>query len=227
MGCAFSSPLSKKKLRYLTVGSGGRNDGDAVSLCRERKHLVKKAVKQRQAFADAHFKYIHSLSAVASAIAVFVARYSSPPSQYFITFDSSNSTATPQSHSLIQGSTATSEEVEVEEEERENGVCDHFYDDVEEECKWDFFNLLDEKKVKEERELKRVIRKEEEHGNGKGNGRELLEALKDLEDHFLRAYDSGIEVSKMLEVDKVPSYPTVQDIKGCFFIPFLNNNVIF
>lgn len=30
-------------------------------------------------------------------------------------------------------------------------------------------------------------------------GRELLEALKDFEDHFIRAYDSGKDVSRMLE----------------------------
>lgn len=55
MGCAISSPLSKKRLRYLTSGGGGGgrgNDRDAVWLCSERKRLVKKAVKQRQSFAD-------------------------------------------------------------------------------------------------------------------------------------------------------------------------------
>ncbi|CAI9769791.1 unnamed protein product [Fraxinus pennsylvanica] len=32
---------------------------------------------------------------------------------------------------------------------------------------------------------------------------ELLEALKDTEDHFVRAYDSGKDVSKMLECNRV------------------------
>ncbi|CAN0845794.1 Protein ALTERED PHOSPHATE STARVATION RESPONSE 1 [Linum grandiflorum] len=34
-------------------------------------------------------------------------------------------------------------------------------------------------------------------------GRELLDALKDIEDHFVKAYDSGKDVSKMLEANKV------------------------
>lgn len=202
MGCAISFPLSKKRLRYLTSGGGG-NDGDAVWLCRERKRLVKKAVKQRQAFADAHFKYIQSLSGVAAAVSLFVARYSSPPSQFFIT-----ASATSMESAEVEEDDEVVGEKE-KEEERENGVCDHFYDDFEGECKWDFFNLLDEKKVyKKERECKGELKEEE-----KGNERELLEALKDLVDYFMRAYDSGMVVSRMLEVDKVSAHPTFQDIR--------------
>ena len=49
------------------------------------------------------------------------------------------------------------------------------------------------------------------------DGRELLEALKDVEDHFIRAYDSGLEVSRMLEVNKVPMLSGLEEIKGWFF----------
>ncbi|KAK1432605.1 hypothetical protein QVD17_09502 [Tagetes erecta] len=35
------------------------------------------------------------------------------------------------------------------------------------------------------------------------NGRELLEALKDVEDYFLKAYDCGLELSKLLEFNNV------------------------
>ncbi|BAT84370.1 hypothetical protein VIGAN_04171900 [Vigna angularis var. angularis] len=34
-------------------------------------------------------------------------------------------------------------------------------------------------------------------------GRELFEALKDIEDHFLTAYNSGNEVTRMLEANKI------------------------
>lgn len=48
-------------------------------------------------------------------------------------------------------------------------------------------------------------------------GRELLEALKDIEDHFIRAYDSGKEVSRMLECNRVPLQSNLEEIKGGFF----------
>ncbi|XP_047163668.1 uncharacterized protein LOC124833276 [Vigna umbellata] len=34
-------------------------------------------------------------------------------------------------------------------------------------------------------------------------GRELFEALKDIEDHFFRDYNSGKEVTRMLEANKI------------------------
>lgn len=45
-------------------------------------------------------------------------------------------------------------------------------------------------------------------------GRELLEALKDIEDHFIRAYDSGKDVSRMLEVNRVQLHSNLEEIKG-------------
>ncbi|KAJ6310887.1 hypothetical protein OIU76_015578 [Salix suchowensis] len=58
-------------------------------------------------------------------------------------------------------------------------------------------------------------------GEGKGltvidtpeRGRELLEALKDIEDHFIRAYDSGKEVSRMLEANRVFLQSGLEEIK--------------
>ena len=52
------------------------------------------------------------------------------------------------------------------------------------------------------------------------DGRELLEALKDVEDHFIRAYDSGLEVSRMLETNRVPVLSGLEEIKGWFFSLF-------
>ena len=48
-------------------------------------------------------------------------------------------------------------------------------------------------------------------------GRELLEVLKDIEDYFLRAFESGKEVSKMLEGNSVHLQSNIEEIKGSFF----------
>ncbi|WJX21545.1 hypothetical protein P8452_10965 [Trifolium repens] len=44
-------------------------------------------------------------------------------------------------------------------------------------------------------------------------GRELLEALKDIEDHFIRAYESGKNVTKMLEANRIPLHSSLEEIK--------------
>ncbi|KAI3842802.1 hypothetical protein MKW92_030983 [Papaver armeniacum] len=44
-------------------------------------------------------------------------------------------------------------------------------------------------------------------------GRELLEALRDVADHFIRAYDNGKDVSKMLEVNRVHLQSGLDEIK--------------
>ncbi|CAH1423418.1 unnamed protein product [Lactuca virosa] len=45
------------------------------------------------------------------------------------------------------------------------------------------------------------------------SGRELLEALKDIEDYFIRIYDSGKGVSKMLESNRIQSQSGLEEIK--------------
>ncbi|XP_042062499.1 protein ALTERED PHOSPHATE STARVATION RESPONSE 1-like [Salvia splendens] len=44
-------------------------------------------------------------------------------------------------------------------------------------------------------------------------GRELLEALNDIEDHFIVAYDSGKDVSRMLECNRVHLQSNIDEIK--------------
>ncbi|PON89940.1 hypothetical protein TorRG33x02_142260 [Trema orientale] len=44
-------------------------------------------------------------------------------------------------------------------------------------------------------------------------GRELLEALKDIEDYFIKAYDSGKDVSRMLEANMVQMQSGLEEIK--------------
>ncbi|KGN61947.1 protein ALTERED PHOSPHATE STARVATION RESPONSE 1 [Cucumis sativus] len=44
-------------------------------------------------------------------------------------------------------------------------------------------------------------------------GRELLEALQDVEDYFIRAYDSGVDISRMLEANKIQLQSGLEEIK--------------
>lgn len=324
------------------VSKKSDEEDDVVSLCKERKRLLKMAVERRYALADAQCKYNHSLHAVAAAIRLFVARYSSPSSPFLITFpSSSNSTETtenlisspmflqqrpsepthetiscPFSSSAVTVETSGVDTVErgqenpvskggnddenvtededgdyseSEEEEstsEDQPVCEHFYDEMapampspKRDFAWDFFYPFeglrtgmasgfgqhsdeDLRAVREkegipdlEEDGERVPRKEEVmnvkngdmgHKDGgefksvtkRGNivdgnqeeqkslkvmdtpvdGRELLEALKDVEDHFIRAYDSGLDVSRMLETKMAQMQPELdQEIKGGFF----------
>ncbi|PKI49942.1 hypothetical protein CRG98_029662 [Punica granatum] len=47
----------------------------------------------------------------------------------------------------------------------------------------------------------------------KGRDRELLDALRDIEGHFVRAYDSGKDVSRMLEANRVHLQSGLEEIK--------------
>ena len=44
----------------------------------------------------------------------------------------------------------------------------------------------------------------------------LYDVIRDIEDQFIMAYDSGKEVSRMLEVRKVHYYSSFTEIKGIF-----------
>ncbi|GMH24004.1 hypothetical protein Nepgr_025847 [Nepenthes gracilis] len=241
------------------MGCGlSKKDGanDVVSICRERRLTMKMLVEQRQAFAVAHYKYIHSLSALSSAIRVFIARHSSAPS-YPISFPS------PTSPKLTSGnaheapdayqpddSTASSDSFEVGEKD---GVCEFFYGDnkapppmppPERESGWDFFNLFDSSGLETVRLLreregipeleedtdedsgkrKKAVKKMKKNGDlGKVkettviekqiDGSELMEALKEIEENFFRAYESGLDVSRMLEVSEVHHQSGLEQIK--------------
>ncbi|KAF2312454.1 hypothetical protein GH714_034727 [Hevea brasiliensis] len=301
-----------------------------VSLCRERKRLIKLTVERRYAFADAQLKYNQSLYAVAMALRLFVARHSSPSSPFLITFPSAtsanvdtNETLPDNPNFLQQRPTETThennacqpsdsnvsiapskleteveetqednndhghhEEQESEEEDHESeseegeGLCEHFYGEdgppvpsPQREFGWDFFYPFDEMRSEvlngfgqtSDEDLRAVREKEgipelEEDGEkvmnegeasnvengdvghkengiidvrsgdnayvvGQGestglrvidepkNGRELLEALKNIEDHFFRAYDSGLDISRMLEANRVQLQSGLEEIK--------------
>lgn len=47
--------------------------------------------------------------------------------------------------------------------------------------------------------------------------RDLVEVIKEIEDQFKRAQDSGKEVSKMLETNRVPYRPRYSLLKGMLF----------
>ncbi|CAK7355664.1 unnamed protein product [Dovyalis caffra] len=301
-------------------------EDNVVSLCRERKKLLKLAVERRYAFAYAQCKYNQSLYGVAMALRLFVARHSSPSSPFLITFPSTSSTIDPKetlicnsnfhqhrpseaTHETIScqdsvskvslvsskleaqkqeikecsGSDSDNEDLEEESDsgsEDGEGVCDHFYDEVsplmpsaQREFGWDFFNPFDgvrtevvngfrqssdeelrdvrEKEgIPELEEVNERVKSESERvsvkigdagykesgvnddvksGNGadvglgesKGfrvvdaptKGRELLEALKHIEDHFIKAYDSGLEISRMLETNRVQLLSGLEEIE--------------
>ncbi|KAI3669392.1 hypothetical protein L6452_40627 [Arctium lappa] len=246
MGCAMSFGKS---------GVGEDDDDLLVSVCRERKRLMKSAVDRRYALAGAHCKYNQSLYAVALALRLFVARHSSSSSssQFLITFPAPSLNPTTNLNGPQSKTAAVTNAVEVEEEkaddEEESGgtVCEHFYDDgvtvdptpaimtsssiPDDFVGWDFFNPFDnftvnggrEQEKEEVQELKAeaggadanvslgVIDDDANVSLGSSlakedvddNGRELLEALKDVEDHFLKAFESGVEFSKMLEFTNV------------------------
>ncbi|KAF5182432.1 Nitrate regulatory gene2 protein [Thalictrum thalictroides] len=290
------------------VASRLEEEEEVVSLCRERKRLLKSAVDLRYDLADAHCKYIHSLYAVAAALNLFVARHSSPSSPFLITFPPpcppsphdttisnplflqqtpSKSTQESVSCNHLNASDSSDEETDEEVRRVDRGgqeaeqVCGYFYSAMpppmpspQRDYGWDFFNPFDgvrpeviggftrnsdedlrvvreqegipdlEDDVERERGERKVMSQkddsdedEEEEGGvevvkveddanvsqgvQKGltvidtpvRGRELLEALKDVEDHFIRAYDSGKDVSKMLEVNRVHLQSGLDEIK--------------
>ncbi|MBA0734494.1 hypothetical protein Gogos_018398 [Gossypium gossypioides] len=307
------------------VASKLEEEEEAVSICRERKRLIKFAVDRRYALAEAHFRYCQALYAVSAAIKLFVARHSSPPSPFLITFpppcpptppatdqnvitnpmllqqrpsESTHEAIACESCGSSTSSDISDEETEpevVREEQQQQQKqqhqhqhqhqppppCGYFYIQMpppmpspQRDFGWDFFNPFDvvrpeiisgynrcsdddlravreqegipeleeegdtkeeEKKVVlvEEKDTKREQEesesgllkvKEETHvsqGEQKGltvidspeKGRELLEALKDIEDYFIRAYDSGKDVSRMLEANMVHLQSGLEGIK--------------
>lgn len=286
------------------VASKPDGDDDVVSLCRERKRLLKLAVERRFSLADAHCRYNHALCAVAAAIRLFVARHSSPSSPFLITFNQPTETLvsnpmflqqTPSqsTHEAIAPKSSSSEleredkedeegdEEEEEEEEEEKAqnqaeqeaCCENYYGAMpppmpspKRDFGWDFFNPFDgvrpetvngfnhscdddlraireaegipeleEVAVEREKEEREVVvtvdngavqheedekaledanmSQEENRGVKVTDGRELLEALKDVEDHFIRAYDSGLDVSRMLEANKVHLQSGLEEVK--------------
>ncbi|XP_043708134.1 protein ALTERED PHOSPHATE STARVATION RESPONSE 1-like [Telopea speciosissima] len=294
------------------VASKLDEEDDVVSLCRERKRLLKSAVERRYMLAAAHCKYTHSLCAVAAAIRLFVARHSSPASPFLVTFPPPCSASPPSekvisnpmflqqtpsestkeaidchsSDSSISSDSSDDEgRVEREVEEVKAPLCGYFYTEMpppmpspQRNFGWDFFNPFDgvrtevlmsgcefsrnsdedlkavreeegipelEEEDERERDGRKVVMVAEDaneshevnggvevlkvvdgaasvdQGEQKGltvidtpaRGRELLEALKDIEDHFIRAYDSGKDVSRMLEANRFHLQSSLDEIK--------------
>ncbi|PPS06281.1 hypothetical protein GOBAR_AA14362 [Gossypium barbadense] len=250
------------------VASKLEEEEEVVSICRERKRLIKLAVDRRYALAEAHFRYCQALYAVSAAIKLFVARHSSPPSPFLITFPppcpptppatDQNVIANPMllqqrpsesTHEAIAcESCGSSTSSDISDEETESEVIISGYnrcsdddlravreqegipeleeegDTKEEEKKVVLVEEKDTKREQEESESGLLKVKEETHvsqGEQKGltvidspeKGRELLEALKDIEDYFVRAYDSGKDVSRMLEANMVHLQSGLEGIK--------------
>lgn len=294
------------RLAGAGLGLGCSDSDDPVSVCRERKRLIKSAVANRRALSSAHADYIDSLHAVATALDLFILRHSAP-APILITLP-------PSSPTKIESLTFHNEEAqkvkEVAREEKEEKVKEvevkqepemdcgyHFFEEEREMAMpspppaptgtngfegWDFFNpfygfptdvptgmqtdtgfckgsnedeeealrMVREKEgipeleeaepeaVGTEMEKKVVGFGEEEKAIGPGdgcnggtgeekalelselsiNGRELLEALKDVCDLFFRAYNSGKDISRMLEVSRKEPLSGIDEAKGAFVL---------
>ncbi|XP_068646766.1 protein ALTERED PHOSPHATE STARVATION RESPONSE 1-like [Aristolochia californica] len=280
--------------------SGDDDEDDVVSLCRDRKRLLKSAVDRRYALADAHCRYVHSLQSVAAALHLFVARHSAPAAPYLITlpsnpepppfpcFETSQTTTTTTAAAnqepplpVVGPPSSPSSSSSSDTSESEPSKCAYSYSEVpvqqpENDVEWDFFSFNpfhgvrteammmgglgrtwdeDLKVVREEEGIPELEEEEERDrveedeglqeekevvvGNAVGvvkatskdcnmsgkeqkgltvidtpsRERELLDALRDVEDHFIRAYDSGKEVSIMLEANRVHLQSGLEEIK--------------
>lgn len=237
------------------VSKSGEKTDDVVSLCRERKRMIKSILDRRLALGESQCKYNQSMLAVALAIKLFVASHSSTSSPFLITFPQPNgpTNKTLESNSLkfqSQDSPVSSISSKLERENEDGGGSDD-HNKVDPPMPppsynfgWEFFDLFDvvngfsqnyeERENCREREEEVGKRGDGDGKNGGGanvsqgeqmgvrvideeTGRELLEALKDVEDYFIRVYESGLEVSKMLETNVDHLQSGLEEIKGGFF----------
>lgn len=302
------------------VASKLEEEEEVVSICRERKRLLKLAVERRYGLAEAHCKYYQALYGVSLAIKVFVARHSSPPtSPFLITVQPTcpppkptecmmtnpmllqqgpisegeiSTTATHEGNDcgLFSSSTCTDsfeeereEDLVLRQKEKEQQyeeACGYFYMQMpplmpspQKDFGWDFFYPFDNVRPEVISGFRRcsdddfrVVREQEgipeleEEGCGeeienkvivvedncdihvenecgveivKGDnvcvnqveqkgliidtpveGRELLEALKDISDHFKRAYESGNDLSRMLEANILQMQSNLEELEG-------------
>ncbi|KAK1575065.1 hypothetical protein Q3G72_002283 [Acer saccharum] len=210
MGCAASSSSMRRS-------SADYNEEvvDVVNLCREKKRQLKLAVKCRSAFAEAQCKYNQSLLEVASAISLFVERHSSSSSSPLVMITASSDD---------NSNERFCEEKEEQELKKRNSkgkekVVDddeHFYNEIPPH-QWDFFDpsscavfgesslkLMMMRKIRDQLSEEEVLEDQivvtAATNAYSSNKKELLEALKNVEDQFLRAHEAGLHLSNLLEV---------------------------
>ncbi|KAJ0753483.1 hypothetical protein HanPI659440_Chr09g0336331 [Helianthus annuus] len=195
MGCAAS---------FRKSTSANQDDDVMVSVCRDRKRLIKSAVDRRYALAGAHLHRHHTGSkAVGQEDEEAEEDSDGEVCEHFYDDGGDNNNKVGPTVDVV-----TSRDQQNQENENEFGV-------------WDFFNYpFDSFGVNSGGGCEGGRKVTEEDGGGKvavtgGNvkmteevsptndERELLEALKDVEDYFLKAYDCGVEFSKMLEFNHV------------------------
>ncbi|KAK6924529.1 protein of unknown function DUF632 [Dillenia turbinata] len=179
------------------AASKSDEEDDVVSLCRERKRLLKSAVERRQALADAHSRYNHSLHAVAAAIRIIRKQEGIPELEEDMQRE--------RREKEVANIVATTAAAAVDDDEEKNSD-----NDVEEQegSGGDDIKIVGEDNVGQE-----------EHNEGLSmidnpiNGRELLDALNDIEDHLVRAYGSGLDVSRMVEAKKINLQSGSEEVK--------------
>ncbi|XP_031474848.1 protein ROLLING AND ERECT LEAF 2-like [Nymphaea colorata] len=308
MGACLSSRMGK-------LGEG--DEGDVVALCKERKRLIKATIERRYAFADAHYRYMLSLKAMADACRLFASAHTSP-APLFIALPEPVSSSPPDSppaaprlslprccsssSSSLSSPSPCSSSPDISAPVTAEEAQTVFQPPPPSTFGWDFFfNPFDDFGAKGGRmsrssdEDLRMVREEEGipeleevdddsdsgdgdavadahtsaddevvvvDGGGDGGGsdgedgcggneisddesvakmvaigkvegekeqsqqqrgltvidtpareRDLLDALKDVEDHFIRAYDSGKEVCRMLEANRFHLCSGLEEIK--------------
>ncbi|KAH0971073.1 hypothetical protein GBA52_023229 [Prunus armeniaca] len=165
---------------------------DVVLLCRERTQQLNLAVKRRHAFEEAQCNYNLSLYAMAVAIGSFVKSHSSPsdsdsePTKNTNAYPSSDSGISRSSSSEIDREKKLQESSDDREEAEENR--DHNAGTDGEELG---LVLLNDEAVRE--------------------GRELLEALKEVEVQFIKAYNSSLDVSRILGTNMDQKQSTLEE----------------
>ncbi|GAB2252361.1 hypothetical protein Droror1_Dr00005208 [Drosera rotundifolia] len=201
---------------------------EAVSLCRERKRLMKMAIEHRQTFSDSHSNYTRSLSSISSALRLLIARFHDDKPIF-----EESETADHDDEEERSGT---------EEEEDQGVVCEYFYEDKKQPpppppmpepergiMGWDFFGLFDHHStietmclIDQGRDVDEEDRSgDENHGRDhhhhhlekevvlkekvsvkEESGKGLMEALREVEEQFARVCEGGFGVSRMLEVNQ-------------------------
>ncbi|KAK2656925.1 hypothetical protein Ddye_009977 [Dipteronia dyeriana] len=227
MGCAAS--LSSMTMRRSSADYN-EEVVDVVNLCREKKHQLKLAVKCRNAFEEAQCKYNQSLLEVASAISLFVERHSSssssssPPSSPLVMItassdDNSNERFCEEKEEQeLKKKNSKGKEKVVDDDDDDD---EHLYNEIPP-YQWDFFDpsscvvfgesslSVQEKLIMMRRKIRDQLEKEVVDEDQivvtaatnaySSNKKEVLVALKDVEDQFLRAHEAGLHLSNLLEV---------------------------
>lgn len=186
------------------------SSSNTIVLCKERVQCIKQTIDSRYAFSAAHLSYIHSLKRIGTALRKLV--------ECDISIDPSNISTSEQDRTPSRSSYASSSPVQY------NSPFDKSLavnvprlltvtasplikeDENEASSSWDFFNSND-------KEVAPNVIENLNFENGMGfenasefithRAKDLLSSMKEIEYRFFRASDSGNEMSRLLETNKI------------------------